>query len=88
MLYISLSQFHQKESSYVEMDFILARGSSVGLYARKNAIPTLTLNDVKDVITGFRNTASAYSLASSNSRRPTRSLVRNTYHNSKFIEQT
>ena len=70
-------QFHQKESSYVEMDFTLARGSSLGLYARKNAIPTLTLNDVKDVITGFRSSApSVYSIASSTSnRRDTRSLV-------------
>ena len=59
------------------MDFTLARGSSLGLYARKNAIPTLTLNDVKDVITGFRSSApSVYSIASSSSkRRDTRSLV-------------
>ena len=58
------------------MDFILARGSSLGLYARKNAIPTLTLNDVKDVITGFRSAASIYSIASSStSRREARSLV-------------
>ena len=47
------------------MDFTLARGSSLGLYARKNAIPTLTLNDVKDVISGFRNSdPSVYSIAS------------------------
>ncbi len=48
-------QFHQKEASYVEMNFIIPRGSSVGLYARKNAIPTLTLNDVRDVLNGFRS---------------------------------
>ena len=48
-------QFHQKESSYVELDMILPRGSSLGLYARKNAIPTLTLNDIHDVLSGFRN---------------------------------
>ena len=34
---------------------ILPRGSSLGLYARKNAIPTLTLNDIHDVLSGFRN---------------------------------
>jgi hypothetical protein len=51
-------QFHQKEPSYVEMAFILPRGSSVGLYARKNAIPTLTLNDIRDVLSGFRATTS------------------------------
>ena len=59
------------------MDFTLARGSSLGLYARKNAIPTLTLNDVKDVITGFRSSSpSMYSIASSTSnKRDKRSLV-------------
>ena len=39
----------------MELDMILPRGSSLGLYARKNAIPTLTLNDIRDVISGFRN---------------------------------
>ena len=60
------------------MDFVLARGSSLGLYARKNAIPTLTLNDVKDVLNGFRSSAaSIYSSASvSKSQRDARSLVR------------
>lgn len=59
------------------MDFTLARGSSLGLYARKNAIPTLTLNDVKDVITGFRSSSpSEYSIASSTlNKRDKRSLV-------------
>ena len=59
-------QFHQKEASYVEMNFIIPRGSSVGLYARKNAIPTLTLNDVRDVLNGFR----------SENNRNSRSIVR------------
>ena len=60
------------------MDFVLARGSSLGLYARKNAIPTLTLNDVKDVLNGFRTSAaSIYASASvSKSQRDARSLVR------------
>ena len=60
------------------MDFVLARGSSLGLYARKNAIPTLTLNDVKDVLNGFRSSAaSIYSSASvSKPQRDARSLVR------------
>ena len=48
-------QFQQKQSSYVEMEFDVVRGSSLGVYARKNAIPTMTLNDVKDVITGFND---------------------------------
>ncbi|XP_040567553.1 teneurin-m isoform X3 [Lepeophtheirus salmonis] len=49
-------QFHQKISSYVELDFQIPRGSSIGIYARKNAIPTLTINDLRDVLTGYRRT--------------------------------
>ena len=30
-----------------------------GLYARKNAIPSLTVNDIRDVLIGFRSQASA-----------------------------
>ena len=37
------------------MEFEVVRGSSLGFYARKNAIPTMTLNDVKDVIAGFKD---------------------------------
>ena len=28
---------------------------SIGLYARKNAIPSLTINDIRDVLIGFRS---------------------------------
>ena len=67
-------QFHQKESSYVEMNFVLPRGSSLGLYARKNAIPTLTLNDIRDVLSGYRNSMVAASAEASS--RHSRSIVR------------
>ena len=59
----------------MEMNFILPRGSSVGLYARKNAIPTLTLNDVHDVLSGYRSTMSATALLESS--RHSRSIVSN-----------
>ena len=68
-------QFHQKESSYVEMDFILPRGSSVGLYARKNAIPTLTLNDIRDVLSGYRSMSTLVQQNSAQSTRHSRSIV-------------
>ena len=31
---------------------------AAGLYARKNAIPSLTINDIRDVLIGFRSTSS------------------------------
>jgi hypothetical protein len=34
------------------MVFVLPRATSLGLYARKNALPTLTINDIRDVLTG------------------------------------
>ena len=69
-------QFHQKESSYVEMNFVLPRGSSLGLYARKNAIPTLTLNDIRDVLSGYRSSMVAVANAeTSSSSRHSRSIV-------------
>ena len=43
------------ESAYVEFKFAIPRGSSIGIYGRKNAIPTLTMNDVNDVLSGFRD---------------------------------
>ena len=54
LIFFFFWQFHQKEPAYVKFDFAVPRGSSVGIYARKNAIPTLTLNDVRDVLTGFK----------------------------------
>ena len=47
-------QFHQPESAYVEFDFLLSRGASIGVYGRKNAVPTLTQNDLREVIAGVR----------------------------------
>ena len=56
------------------MNFVLPRGSSLGLYARKNAIPTLTLNDIRDVLSGYRNSMVAASAEASS--RHSRSIVR------------
>ena len=40
--------------SLFQFSFSIPRGSSIGLYARRNAIPTLTNNDIRDVLMGFR----------------------------------
>ncbi len=50
-----LSQFHRSDSAYVEFLMSVPRGVSVGLYARKNAVPTITNNDVRDVFSGFNS---------------------------------
>ncbi len=47
-------QFHQVDSAYVEFDFLVPRGSSLGVYGRKNAVPTLTVNDIREVVSGQR----------------------------------
>ena len=39
---------------FFQFSFSIPRGSSIGLYARRNAIPTLTNNDIRDVLMGFR----------------------------------
>ncbi|XP_059078932.1 teneurin-m-like isoform X2 [Tigriopus californicus] len=71
-------QFQQKASVYVEFDIEVPRGSSIGLYARRNAIPTLTLNDVRDVFAGFRG-RSARESSSSSTASPTVTHTANYY---------
>ena len=38
----------------MEFDFLIARGASIGVYGRKNAVPTLTQNDLREVLNGVR----------------------------------
>ena len=49
-------QFYQMEAAYVHFDLWLPRGSSLGFYARRNALPTHTNYDLMEVIKGA-NTA-------------------------------
>ena len=58
-------QFHQTESSYVEFVLVLPKGTSLGLFARKNAIPSLTQNDIRDVIVGNNGSRVARSVSQS-----------------------
>ena len=51
-------QLEQTEPGYIQFAFSIPRGSSIGLYARKNAIPSLTINDIRDVLIGFRSISS------------------------------
>ena len=46
--------FYQ-EASYVTFDMSVPRGTSFGLYARRNALPTHTHYNFMEVITGLRD---------------------------------
>ena len=46
-------QFSQRDAGYVEIDLDLPRGSSIGVYARKNALPTHTNYDIMEVVKGI-----------------------------------
>ena len=48
-------QFYQMEAAYVHIDLWLPRGSSLGFYARRNALPTHTNYDLMEVIKGSNN---------------------------------
>lgn len=47
-------QFYQSESAYVKFDFSIPRGASIGVYARKDALPTHTQYDIIEVLSGFK----------------------------------
>ena len=46
--------FYFKDASYVTFDLRVPRGTSFGLYARRNALPTHTHYNFMEVITGFK----------------------------------
>ena len=58
MLYIHMVirqlSFYFKDASYVTFDLRVPRGTSFGLYARRNALPTHTHYNFMEVITGFK----------------------------------
>lgn len=51
-------QFLTTEKAYVKFNFTIPRGSSIGFYARRNALPTHTQYDFKEILSGF-NTRTA-----------------------------
>lgn len=46
-------QFYQSEPAYVKYDYNIPRGASIGVYARRNALPTHTQYHFKEVLSGF-----------------------------------
>jgi teneurin len=55
-------QFLTTEKAYVKFNFTIPRGSSIGFYARRNALPTHTQYDFKEILSGFntRTSRAAY----------------------------
>ena len=55
-------QFYQTEQAYVKFDYNIPRGSSIGFYARRNALPTHTQYHFKEILSGFnaRTTRAAH----------------------------
>ncbi|KAL7287031.1 hypothetical protein TKK_0018763, partial [Trichogramma kaykai] len=47
-------QFYQSEPAYVRFDYSIPRGASIGVYARRNALPTHTQYDLLEVMSGFK----------------------------------
>ncbi|CAH1993726.1 unnamed protein product, partial [Acanthoscelides obtectus] len=47
-------QFYQSEAAYVQFDYIIPRGASIGVYARRNALPTHTQYHILEVLSGFK----------------------------------
>jgi hypothetical protein len=48
-------QFYQPEAGYVNFALKVPRGASLGLYGRKNALPTHTNYDVMEVVKGLED---------------------------------
>ncbi|CAH1124665.1 unnamed protein product [Ceutorhynchus assimilis] len=47
-------QFYHPEAAYVKFDYSIPRGASIGVYARRNALPTHTQYDILEVLSGFK----------------------------------
>jgi hypothetical protein len=47
-------QFYQSEAAYIKFDYNIPRGASIGVYARRNALPTHTQYDFVEVLSGFK----------------------------------
>lgn len=46
-------QFYLAEQAYIKFDYNIPRGASIGVYGRRNALPTHTQYHFKEVLSGF-----------------------------------
>lgn len=47
-------QFYQSEAAYIQFDYNIPRGASIGVYARRNALPTHTQYHILEVLSGYK----------------------------------
>ncbi len=47
--------FQKAESGYVRLELEVPRSASIGVYARRNALPTHTNYDIAEVVRGFED---------------------------------
>ncbi|XP_066154380.1 teneurin-m isoform X3 [Euwallacea fornicatus] len=57
-------QFYHPQAAYVKFEYSIPRGASIGVYARRNALPTHTQYDILEVLSGFkaRTTRASHSI--------------------------
>lgn len=63
-------QFYQSEPAYVKFDYNIPRGASIGVYARRNALPTHTQYHFKEVLSGFNARATRSTHVSDREKKP------------------
>ena len=54
-----MTQYSFQEASYVTFDLLIPRGTSLGLYGRRNSLPTHTHHNFMEVISGLRRATEA-----------------------------
>ena len=73
------------ESGYVNFELKLPRGASVGLYARRNALPTHTNYDLMEVIKGLKDSDKGSSIRSTRALKVSFQVLCNLYKISKLV---
>ena len=74
------------ESGYVNFELKLPRGASVGLYARRNALPTHTNYDLMEVIKGLKDSDKGSSVRSTRALKVSFVVLCSFYKISNYIK--
>ena len=74
------------ESGYVNFELKLPRGASVGLYARRNALPTHTNYDLMEVIKGLKDSDKGSSVRSTRALKVSFVVLCSFYEISNYIK--
>ena len=68
-------QFYQMEPGYVNFEIALPRGSSLGFYARRNALPTHTNYDLMKIVKGRKEPEQLLSTNSQRNKRASKVVL-------------